>query len=121
PAVRGAEPVRAAALLHAACVGMEGKPQRLVRELALDDFVRRVLRSYAVTARGSVLEVIYGSHTATPDGAVTPVDHRRDARRGGDRGGDRDGACLVRRASAGGWTDVRQSERCRRNCRPGAA
>ena len=47
PAIRGAEPVRAAAVLHASRVGLEGKPDGHVRELAREYFVRRVLRSDA--------------------------------------------------------------------------
>ena len=54
PAVRGAEPVRAAAVLHAARVGLEAQPDGLVRELALEHLVRRVHRSHAVRAHASI-------------------------------------------------------------------
>jgi hypothetical protein len=54
PAVRGAEPVWAVAVLHAARVGMERKPHGHVRELALEYFVRRVLRPESITAVGQL-------------------------------------------------------------------
>ena len=40
--LRRAQPLRAAALLHLACVGVERQSDRLVRELAPERFVRRV-------------------------------------------------------------------------------
>ena len=68
--VRGAEPVRAAALLHAARVGVEGQPDGHVRELALEHLVRRVRRATSRTAHGiRVSEETHGSRTATADRA----------------------------------------------------
>ena len=42
PPVRGAEPIRAPHVLHAARVGLEGQPDRRVRELAPERVVQRV-------------------------------------------------------------------------------
>ena len=50
--LRSAEPLRPAALLHAACVGLEGEPHRRVRELARERVVRGVQRSESLDGVG---------------------------------------------------------------------
>src|SRR4029078_8264783 len=44
PSVRESQPLRAAGLLHAARLGLEGKPDGYVRQLARERVVRRVQR-----------------------------------------------------------------------------
>ena len=55
--VRSSEPVRTAGVLHAACLGVEGQPERSVRELAPARFLRFVRGPKPTDARvGSARE-----------------------------------------------------------------